>query len=381
MGFVYNVHCISCFLFRFLAMTSLLKKDLTLMPFEAPRFDIGDSEQAQQMLAHLEEHGFTVVAAVANADEIEAAKSRFWNYAEDVRPALRRDDVTTWEDPWIGGAQRYGVVGGGLVHSDFLWGSRLLPAVHRAFSLVWGTDDLIVSFDGGCAFRPLLADGSRRVASGWWHVDQNALLGPHRRGFAGVQGIVSYLDAGPASGGLCVVPGSHRAHDVVCATTGSLTAQGVPLDPADPVIRAGGLLVCARAGDLLLWDSRTVHCSAAPDATTAPGAGSAGPDPAEGPVAVNGPGGLLRLAAYVSMLPRARATPDTLAARKAVFESGAPAVGCHWADQAPLVARGRAAVAEPARPRDPRECSAAMRTLVGYEDGDRTAAERRGDEA
>ena len=33
----------------------------------------------------------------------------------------------------------------------------------------------------------------------------------------------------------------------------------VPLD--DPVLAGGARLVCAQPGDLVLWDSRTVHCN------------------------------------------------------------------------------------------------------------------------
>jgi ectoine hydroxylase-related dioxygenase (phytanoyl-CoA dioxygenase family) len=342
-------------------------RKLSITPLDAPRFHIDDPEQARQMLAHLDDHGFAVVASVADAGEIATAVSLFWDYAEQVRPGLRRGDAATWGDPWVGGPHRYGVVGGGLVHSDFLWHTRLLPAVRRAFALIWGDSDLLTSFDGGCAFRPCGAEPAWRVASGWWHVDQNALLGPHRAGRAAVQGIVTYLDAGPATGGLCVVPGSHRAHAAVCAASAG-SAPGVPLDPADPVLRAGGALVRARAGDLLLWDSRTVHCSAAPDAAAedqaAAAAGTTG-----GLAGGSAPAELLRLVAYVCMVPRARAAPEALAARRAAFEAGAPATGCHWPDQAPPApARPRrGAAAEPARPRDPAGCCAAMRALVGYE--------------
>ena len=81
-------------------------------------------------------------------------------------------------------------------HSDFCWKTRLLPRVSDAFSTVtspqyptyfttdavrpsaharqvWGgDDDLIVSFDGGNAFRPWKINRSWSTKGGWWHVDQ-----------------------------------------------------------------------------------------------------------------------------------------------------------------------------------------------------------------
>lgn len=33
-------------------------------------------------------------------------------------------------------------------HEDFVWKIRTQPGIIKAFEQVWGTDDLIVSFDG-----------------------------------------------------------------------------------------------------------------------------------------------------------------------------------------------------------------------------------------
>ena len=44
--------------------------------------------------------------------------------------------------------------GVGYGQSDAQWAIRTAPRVKRAFAAIWDTDDLIVSFDGGNAFRP-----------------------------------------------------------------------------------------------------------------------------------------------------------------------------------------------------------------------------------
>merc|ERR1719316_1926134 len=77
------------------------------------------------------------------------------------------------------------------------------------------------------------------------------------------QGLVTFTDATPATGGLCVIPGSHRNFEAVCqrAYSHQLPCDFVPVQQGDPVFDLGGKLVCAKAGDLLLWDSRCVHCN------------------------------------------------------------------------------------------------------------------------
>ncbi|CAE7781273.1 unnamed protein product [Symbiodinium pilosum] len=56
-----------------------------------------------------------------------------------------------------------------------MWYIRSKPKVVSAFARVWGTEkeDLIVSFDGCCAFRPPSVDHRWRTRAGWFHTDQN----------------------------------------------------------------------------------------------------------------------------------------------------------------------------------------------------------------
>lgn len=44
---------------------------------------------------------------------------------------------------------------GGVVHEDFVWKIRTEPGIVKTFAEIWGTDDLIVSFDGMNATTPL----------------------------------------------------------------------------------------------------------------------------------------------------------------------------------------------------------------------------------
>jgi hypothetical protein len=79
---------------------------------------------------------------------------------------------------------------------------------------------------------------------------KNSRRGSSRTGRVCVQGLVTYLDATADTGGLCVIPGSHRAHDDLCsrATSAKAGIDFVAVDANDPILSDGGVLVCAKAG-------------------------------------------------------------------------------------------------------------------------------------
>jgi hypothetical protein len=169
--------------------------------------------------------------------------------------------------------------------------------------------DLIVSFDGGNLFRPHHRPGTSgwKTRGGWWHVDQ----GPTKRGLCAVQGLVALTDATARTGGLCVVPGSHRHHDRLMRHTFSdHDFVHVPEPRVNPLVRnRGAKLVTALAGDLVLWDSRAIHCNT--------------PSLADPTVAAGQPiDCMLRMVVYVCMVPRARALAEVLPQRKKAFAHG-----------------------------------------------------------
>ena len=105
------------------------------------------------------------------------------------------------------GKHRGGLFGHSVAHENFLWQIRLEQNVIDAFAKCWGTDELIVSFDGGnlslpgpmqnygvCphpypSLYPVRHVGSGQ-ASKWAHVDQQ----PLKKGIRSIQGIVNLND-------------------------------------------------------------------------------------------------------------------------------------------------------------------------------------------
>jgi len=225
------------------------------VPFEPPRFDI--RTQRAEFLAYLEEHGYAVSANVLSEEsKLQDLRSKFWDFLEKYPPGtkVRRDDPESWNDKrWLPD-ERNGIIGGyGFGHSDFMWDLRLQPLVKATFAAIWEDDDLLVSFDGGNAFRPWQRNPEWRTDSGWWHVDQNASRGPQRQGKVCVQGLVTLLDATAETGGLCVIPGSHRQHKALCqrsAFAKSSSGDFVPVGEDDEVRSWASHFAAALSGTL-----------------------------------------------------------------------------------------------------------------------------------
>ncbi len=352
-----------------------MSEDVAVIANEPTRFDVSDPEQAAAMMAYLDEHGYAVVANVANQEHIEKGISSFWDFWETAqrRGPIKRDDLATWKY-WMANVAN-GILGGysGSNHNEFSWNARTLPLIKTAFSKIWDDEqDLIVSYDACGAFRPFAHNKGWLTNGGWWHVDQNHQCGVHRQGKVTVQGLVNYYDATAETGGLCVIPGSHKHHAEVCARAPSarMKIDYVSVPRNDPILTSQqAILVCAKAGDLILWDSRTVHCntpalaevnyysdllkqsaaklkkkneqventtskdtsdaakcpvesssSSTTEGTRAGGASAVVPVVTEAePLATPAPPALLRLVSYVCMVPRSHASADILQKRKQAF--------------------------------------------------------------
>ena len=106
----------------------------------------------------------------------------------------------------------------------------------------------------------------------WPHCDQ----APERHGMNCVQGIVQLSQAGPNDGGLMVLKGSAKYFDQFFEenpVTGPTPWRSVKHKDFHPFMekdvewyQARGceaIKVCAEPGDLIIWDSRTVHVSIA----------------------------------------------------------------------------------------------------------------------
>lgn len=187
-----------------------------------------------------------------------------------------------------------------VVHEKFMWDIRQEPSIVDSFAKIWGTDELLVSFDSVNITLPNRKDKPAR--SPWPHVDQS----PLRRGMHCVQGIINLSHAGPEDGSLVVVPRSHRHVEEYFDTETDAASWKVEDryyfgEKGMSWFAERGLKpmkVEAEPGDLILWDSRTIHWGGEPTNKS----------------------DTFRTVVYASYAPASLASAETLEQKKRVFK-------------------------------------------------------------
>ena len=179
--------------------------------------------------------------------------------------------------------------GYGVAHEQFVWDARVYvrrrgftfairtdascdssePGVVNAFSTLFGTEKLLSSYDG---INFTLPSSSLKPAGRWPHIDQN----PRKKGLVCAQGVINFTPSGENDGGLIVMKGSHKLVEEFFATFPHVVGRktwgpgdwfGFEEDEVKWFADRGceTVKVCTEPGDLIIWDSRTVHFNCVPD--------------------------------------------------------------------------------------------------------------------
>ena len=327
---------------------SLFSADVTSKP---------DAEGGSQLLHdHLEEYGFAVVTDVLSDKECKVAIGKAWDYLETSSaverqiqagpstdlPPVRRDDPSTLSSQYFPVHVEGGILpfyGSG--HSAFAWYLRDNLAVQSVFASLYKTipENLITSLDGMVMWR---AGEEHRTDAGWFHLDQNPQTKP---GFEAVQGLINLLPVSVSTGGNVLVAKSHKlfphhysgsSDDVLGSSScarfyhqrlDELKGEDwIEIDPNDScLLSPSNIITCLlKPGDMLLWDSRTVHCSFPGDDHSC-----------EDIRVPSSDRGLIRAGGLVSMMPRSQATEEVLKGRVEAVKLSRTLT--HWANKcAPL---------------------------------------------
>eukprot|EP00008_Paramoeba_atlantica_P006572 CAMPEP_0201476972 /NCGR_PEP_ID=MMETSP0151_2-20130828/2102_1 /ASSEMBLY_ACC=CAM_ASM_000257 /TAXON_ID=200890 /ORGANISM="Paramoeba atlantica, Strain 621/1 / CCAP 1560/9" /LENGTH=311 /DNA_ID=CAMNT_0047857549 /DNA_START=67 /DNA_END=1002 /DNA_ORIENTATION=+ len=264
-------------------------------------------EEKERWLAHLKDEGYVVVGSVANESEVEKSRALFTSLFTDVFD-VSFSDVSSW-DSWH--VDRRGIsLDPRVMQSEGAWSVRGLPKVKESFATIWEEEDLIVSMDSVLMWKPWWANQQWLPMTEGLHVDQNPVKTPD---FECVQGMLPLYNVTKEIGGLEVVPKSHLATPEFASRYPHISMYGnfVPLPKSHPARQKGkAKLLLAQAGDLILWESRTIHGGLVGTAST-----KNPPKDVELPR-------LARLTPTVCMLPRKRASAATLTQRLQGFEMG-----------------------------------------------------------
>lgn len=269
-------------------------------PFEfvGPYGDFRDELQSQ---------GYVVIKGAIPPEKARYYQQKAFEWLKSFDSTLDLDKPSTWKtadlpvQTILNTYENYGVI-----HERFMWEARMEPGVLDAFAKVWGTNELLVSFDSLNITLP----NFKPARAPWPHIDQ----APRKRGLHCVQGIINLSHAGSEDGSLVVIPGTQAVVEEFFDTK---------TDPATwewkdnrhfseeemDWFRARGLnpvKVLAEPGDLILWDSRTVHWGGEPTNKS----------------------DTIRTVIYAAYAPAKMATKEALEEKKRVFD--AHGATTHW---------------------------------------------------
>jgi phytanoyl-CoA dioxygenase PhyH len=208
--------------------------------------------------AFWEENGYVVIREAVPLENCRAAERAVWEFLE-----MDAENPESWyPDP-----PRRGIMVEIYQHQA-LWDNRQYPRVHEAFSEIWGTPKLWVSFDRA-SMNPPERDGYRFPGPNL-HWDMKLTL-PVR---FWVQGVLYLTDTPAHQGAFSCIPGFHRKLEA--------WLKSLPPDVDPPRLARelpGAIPIGGKAGDLVIWHSALPHGSS--------------PNTAQRP----------RMAQYISMFP------------------------------------------------------------------------------
>eukprot|EP00891_Asterochloris_glomerata_P009117 jgi/Astpho2/9117/Aster-x0373 len=209
----------------------------------------------------LRERGWAVIEGVLTPEECEQYVDSVWGWLEGLGTGIDRQNPDTWgDDRWPPSFR--GIINTlEVAHQDCVWRVRSHPRILQVFEALWGTNELLSSFDSINILRP---GEHESCQDSWLHVDQ----APLRRGCTCIQGLVNMVDVGPENGTLLLKDGSHRHHQNFFETESILSQREKEktedfyqfADAERPFWqRFPNRALSAPKGSLFLWDSRTAH--------------------------------------------------------------------------------------------------------------------------
>lgn len=190
----------------------------------------------------LDEKGYCVVPNVLTPDEVAYAYDLFKKWQKTIPNHNRTHAILNPH-----GIYKYHEAG----HTRHAWFIRTRPALQNVFKTLWDTDDLIVSFDGGC----YIPANCRREDNCWTHTDQ----APSVKGRQCYQGFVA-LTSNTERTFVCY-EGTHKIHERYFQEKNITHSKNWHLIPAGELRAASAAkrVNHVPAGALVLWDSRTFH--------------------------------------------------------------------------------------------------------------------------
>jgi hypothetical protein len=241
-----------------------------------------DTSIGRQVRESVETDGYVVIPGVLSEEECQVEMDRLWDFLEAISPGISRNDPESWypkgsddEDPWPHSG--FGLLPDNFqsYQSGWLFSDLREKLADRVFESLYGTRELHSSKEGFTFLRPNQDNRhpiwshrprvcGKPVLHNGEHFDQRAA----HTGLQCIQSSTALLDQSADDACFQCWPGSHKEHPRMTRDIWRGRSDWVPLmDSEIEDLRGRGYSprrVPVKKGDMILWRSDLVHCSAPP---------------------------------------------------------------------------------------------------------------------
>jgi len=263
-------------------------------------------DQVNEINEFWEKFGVVVIRDILTEKESNDSISEIYQILEkDSDHKFDHEDLSTWDNWPTDGMPKYGQPSRPPIFTPHILANRQNPKLFQAFSMIMGSQNLLVRHDRACLFRPTknvtYPDGTVCDAPQWkttnnvhldinpylWMADDksdsierwkrltyhdriNHFITENNIGHKSamhVQGVLNFADNFDEDGGFICVPGFvHQFETWYEAAKQRLssvkTSASISFSPGHWINKHAKRFPM-RAGSLVIWDSRTPHGSAA----------------------------------------------------------------------------------------------------------------------
>jgi ectoine hydroxylase-related dioxygenase (phytanoyl-CoA dioxygenase family) len=248
-------------------------------------FDVTDEARIKEFF---EEYGFVVIRNALTGEECEKSISTIFDIIEEATSnEFDRRDVSTWSHWPENSLEQYGSPQISPIFRAQFLNNRQNPIIHRLFSILLGSTELLVNHDRCCLFRPTAMNKEWETKANL-HLDMNPWNWlsdnqterrelealdyskpnhfifennqPSKSDGVQLQGVINFVDNSVMDGGFVTVPRFHKEFDALFATPPRHTKLSYTFFPGTgPFNRAER--VAMPAGAVVVWDQRMAHGS------------------------------------------------------------------------------------------------------------------------
>ena len=209
----------------------------------------------------LDEYGVVVISDIIDNKEIEETIEGIWQHDELISRGVKRDDKDTWGRNWPqdGLIERKGWISS---YDDMKclqsWKNRFNKNIINIFENIWKNAkgenvDLRVKLDRYGVMRPII-NSKWKTDEGWLHTDQNPVT---EKDLIKFQGILTLSNSNENNGGFICIPKFHKEWINYCETN----RPDKDVCPFTNNNDERAEKITAKAGSLIIWDSRLPHCN------------------------------------------------------------------------------------------------------------------------